>query len=273
MTPRRSLRSSRTGRGATSTKPTTSWASRTGSGTCISRAPARGVGEISKETKSAGGFLNAGTIYDYTSYYTVLPSSGFVAGLEIQADAYARSAIDADELRKELEVIIQEAKRKADNPGAVTIESLYELLHDTHRMRRWRIGREDGLRALTRAHVAGFYRNFYRPHNTILVIVGDVDPEHALQHVERLYGPLADGDIPRSKGPEERARTGFRFREMSGDITQTQLAFGWRTVPTLHHDTPLLDAAAAVLGTGRASRLYRAVRERKLAASISAYNY
>jgi zinc protease len=235
--------------------------------------PTRGVGEISKETKSAGGYLNAGTIYDYTSYYTVLPSSGFVPGLEIQADAYANSLIDAEELRKELEVIIQEAKRKTDNPGAVAIETLYELLHDTHRMRRWRIGREETLRTFTRSHVAGFYREYYKPLNTILAVVGDVDPENAMQHVERLYGSLGDGDVTRSKGPEERGRTGFRFREMSGDITQTQLAFGWRTVPTLHHDTPLLDAAGAVLGTGRASRLYRAVRERKLAASISAYNY
>jgi zinc protease len=235
--------------------------------------PTRGVGEISKETKSAGGYLNAGTIYDYTSYYTVLPSSGFVAGLEIQADAYANSVIDADELRKELEVIIQEAKRKADNPGAVAIETLYEVLHDSHRMRRWRIGREEGLRTFTRGHVAGFYRNYYKPRNTILVIVGNVDPDEAARHVERLYGPLDDGDIARAKGPEEKGHAGFRFRELSGDITQTQLAFGWRTVPTLHHDTPLLDAAAAVLGTGRASRLYRSVRERKLAASISAYNY
>src|SRR5687767_15821379 len=81
--------------------------------------PTRGVGEIARATKSVGGYLNAGTIYDHTSYYTVLPSSGFVAGLEIQADAYANSLIDEDELRKELEVIIQEAKRKADNPSAV----------------------------------------------------------------------------------------------------------------------------------------------------------
>src|ERR687883_1046537 len=110
----------------------------------------RGVGEISKETKAAGGYLNAGTIYDHTSYYTVLPSSGFVRGLEIQADAYANSVIDAEELRRELEVIIQEAKRKTDNPEALTTETLYEVLHDRHRMRRWRIGREPGLRTLTR---------------------------------------------------------------------------------------------------------------------------
>jgi zinc protease len=75
----------------------------------------RGVGEISKETKGSGGYLNAHTIYDQTVYYTVLPSAGFASGLDIQSDAYANSVIDADELAKELEVIIQEAKRKADN--------------------------------------------------------------------------------------------------------------------------------------------------------------
>ena len=49
--------------------------------------------------------------------------------------------------------------------------------------------------------------------------------------------------------------------------------FGWRTPGTLDPDTPVLDVAAAVLGTGRASRLYRAVREKKLASSVSAYDY
>src|SRR5215207_10149798 len=125
--------------------------------------PTRGVGAIAKETKASGGYLNASTIYDHTVYYTVLPSSGLVAGLEIQADAYANSLIDADELARELEVIIQEAKRKSDNPSAVTTETLFELLHDRHRMRRWRIGREAGLRKLTREDLVRFYRNFYRP--------------------------------------------------------------------------------------------------------------
>ncbi|HMA23813.1 MAG TPA: insulinase family protein, partial [Gemmatimonadaceae bacterium] len=104
--------------------------------------PTRGVGEIAKQTKAVGGYLNAATIYDHTSYYTVLPSSGFSHGLDVQADAYARSLIASDELARELEVIIQEAKRKADNPPAVATETLYELLHDRHRIRRWRIGRE-----------------------------------------------------------------------------------------------------------------------------------
>jgi len=233
----------------------------------------RGVGDIAKETKASGGYLNAHTIYDNTTYYTVLPSTGFANGLEIQADAYANSAIDARELAREMEVIIQEAKRKSDNPSAVATETLYELLHDAHRMRRWRIGREPGLRAFTRDLMNNFYRNFYRPGNTILSISGDVDPADALRRVTELYGGLESLDPVRHPGPTEPKHDDFRYRELAGDIAQSQLVLGWRTPGTLDPDTAILDAAAAVLATGRASRLYRAVREKKLASSITAYDY
>ena len=233
----------------------------------------RGVGDIAKETKASGGYLNAQTIYDTTAYYTVLPSSGFAKGLEIQADAYANSVIDAGELAKEMEVIIQEAKRKSDNPSAVATETLFELLHDAHRMRRWRIGREPGLRAFTRDLMNGFYRNFYRPGNTILSISGDVDQVDALRRAKELYGDLKSGDLVRHPGPPEPKHDDFRYRELAGDIAQSQLVIGWRTPGTLDPDTAVLDLAASVLATGRASRLYRAVREKKLASSITAYNY
>jgi len=235
--------------------------------------PSRGVGEIAKQTKALGGYLNAGTIYDHTSYYTVLPSSAFAEGLAIQADAYANSLIDSEELRRELEVIIEEAKRKADNPSAVATETLYELLHDRHRIRRWRIGREAGLRTFTAAAVRDFYQTFYRPGNTVLTIVGDVDPDRAIAGAEARYGALARGEVERSRGPLEAGPAGFRYRELTGDILQTQIAFGWRAPGTLHPDAPALDLLSGVLASGRASRLFRAVRDRKLASSIGAYHY
>lgn len=237
--------------------------------------PGRGPGEIARDTKASGGYLNAGTIYDHTHYYTVLPSSGFAAGLAIQADAYARSLIDAGELSRELEVIIEEAKRKADSAGALATETLFELLHDRHRIRRWRIGREAGLRTFTREMVNAFYRKFYRPSNTVLAIVGDVDPSQATALVERHYGSIPGGTVERVPGPVEAPHTdpSFRYAELAGDIQQAELVFGWRTPALLHDDTPPLDLLAAVLASGRASRLYRAVRERRLASSILAYDY
>ncbi|MEY4608814.1 MAG: hypothetical protein RL625_1031 [Gemmatimonadota bacterium] len=235
--------------------------------------PTRGVGEIARETKAAGGYLNAGTIYDHTHYYVVLPSEGFAAGLAVQADAYANSVLDAGELSRELEVIIEETKRKADTPAALAVETLFEVLHDQHRIRRWRMGREDGLRALTRDRLHEFYKRFYRPSNTALAIVGDIDPDEAIALVAQHYGHLADAPVGRTLSPQERAPAGLRCREWEGDIAQAELLFGWRTPSLEHPDTPALDVLATVLGVGRASRLARAVRDRRLAASITAYDY
>ena len=235
--------------------------------------PTRGVGEIARETKAAGGYLNAGTIYDHTHYYTVLPASGFVAGLEVQADAYANSVIDAGELKRELEVIIEETKRKADTASALATETLFELLHDQHRIRRWRMGREHALRSFTRQQVAEFYRNFYRPSNTVLAIVGDIDVDAAIAHATRLYGSIADAPVLRAPGPVEAARSGFRVRDWEGDIAQAELVLGWRTPELAHRDTPALDVLATLLSGGRASRLVRAARDRRLVSSVIAYDY
>ncbi|MEO7043377.1 MAG: pitrilysin family protein [Gemmatimonadaceae bacterium] len=232
-----------------------------------------GVGEVAKATKAAGGYLNAHTIYDHTSYYAVLPSRGFEEGLAVQADAYANSTIEVDALAKELEVIIQEAMRKEDNADAVATETLYALLHDQHRIRRWRIGRPDGLRKFTRDDVVRFYRNFYTPSNTVLSIAGDVDPEKTIERVKQLYGSLPAGEPTRTPGPREPSHSGFRYSELNGDVEQTHVEIGWTGVPNMHPDLPALDLAAAVLGSGRASRLYRVVRDRKLAGSVGAYNY
>jgi zinc protease len=236
--------------------------------------PTRGVGEIARATKAAGGYLNAGTIYDHTNYYVVLPASGFAAGLEVQFDAYANSVIDAGELGRELEVIIEETKRKADTPAALAVETLFELLHDRHRIRRWRMGREEALRRLTREQVLAFYRNFYRPSNTVLAIVGDVDPDEALARARALYGTVADAPVARTPGPAEPAAPhGFRVREWDGDVAQAELLIGWRSPALGHPDSAALDLAAMVLAGGRASRLVRAARDRRLVSSVSAYNY
>ena len=233
----------------------------------------RGVGAIARETKAAGGYLNAGTGYDHTSYFTVLPSSGLDAALDIQSDALRNSIIDPDELRRELQVIIQEAKRKRDTPGAVAQETLHEVMFDRHRIRRWRIGHEDHLARLTREDVLAYYRSRYVPERTIVAISGDLEPGRALDRARAAYG-----DWPRTPGavdpsPDDPPRRGVRSRTLRGDVTQAELVLGWRTVPALHEDAPALDLAAAVLGSGRGSMLYRTLRETGIVTSIAAHNY
>ena len=217
----------------------------------------RGVGAIARETKSAGGYLNASTSYDHTSYFAVLPAASLAPALEIQADALRNSVVDAGELARELQVIIQEAKRKLDTPSALAYETLHEVMFDRHRMRRWRIGHEAQLARFTRDDVYGYYRSRYVPARTIVSIVGAVDPDEALALARATYGdwPAAEGGVDPS--PEEPARREVRARTIRGDITHAELALGWRTVPPLHPDSNALDLAAAILTSGRGSWLYR----------------
>ena len=235
--------------------------------------PRRGPGDIARATKAAGGYLNASTSYDRTCYYVVLPADRLATAVDIQADALQHSLIDPDELARELQVIIQEARRKLDSPGAVAHETMHEVLYDRHRIRRWRIGREADLAGLTRDDIWGYYRSRYVPRQVIVTVVGDVDPDAALDLVRRAYGDWADAPPPHDPSPAEPPHAGVRTRTLRGEVAQAHLAFGWQAVPPLHPDAPALDLAAAVLGLGRGSWLYRALREPGLVTAVSAGFY
>jgi zinc protease len=233
----------------------------------------RGVGAIARETKAAGGYLNAGTGYDHTSYFTVLPSSGLAAALDIQSDALLNSVIDEGELARELQVIIQEARRKRDTPGSVAHETLHEVMFDRHRIRRWRIGREERLAQLTRDDLWSYYRSRYVPERTIVALAGAFDVEEALELARTAYAGWAVARGAVDLSPEEPPHREVRARTLRGDITHAELVLGWRAVPPLHEDAPALDVAAAILGLGRSSWLYRALRETGIVTSVSAHNY
>ncbi len=235
--------------------------------------PTRGVGAIARETKGAGGYLNAHTAYDHTAYFVVLPASRLATALEIQSDALLNPLIDEDELARELQVIIQEAKRKRDTPSAVTHETLHEVLFDRHRIRRWRIGTEEQLSGYRRDDIHGYYASRYVPERTIVSIVGDVDPAEAIALARARYErwPARAGAVDRS--PDEPPRSGVRSRTLRGDVTQAELSIGWRAPDPLHPDAAALDLAMAVLSAGRGSWLYRRLREPGTVTSVSAHYY
>jgi zinc protease len=235
--------------------------------------PTRGVGQIARETKAAGGYLNASTSYDHTTYFAVLPARSLAVGLAVQADALRHPLIDAGELARELQVIIQEAKRKLDTPSAVAYETLHEVMFDRHRIRRWRIGYESQLAGFTRDDLWGYYSSRYVPERTIVALVGDVPVDEMLRLARGAYVGWARAAGADDPSPAEPPRREVRARTLRGDIAQAELALGWRAVPPTHPDSPPLDLAAAVLGSGRGSWLYRALREPGIVTGIGAHNY
>jgi zinc protease len=235
--------------------------------------PSRGVGEVARQTKSAGGYLNAGTSYDYTIYYTVLPARSFETGLDVQSDALQHVLLDEGELTRELRVIIEEAKRKLDTPAAVAREKLHALMYDRHRIRRWRIGTENQLSRLTRDDLWRYYTSRYVPARTTVSIVGDVDESVALRMARERYGDWPAAKVDIASSPEEPPHTGLRLDTLRGDVTLAHLLCGWPGVPPLDPAAAALEVAAAVLSTGRGSWLYRVLRERGLVTSVAASHF
>ena len=84
--------------------------------------PKRPAGEIARQTRALGGSLNGYTDYDRTVYSTVVPAANAFPALEIQADALLNPSFDPDELKREVEVVLQENNRKLDNPAALATE-------------------------------------------------------------------------------------------------------------------------------------------------------
>src|SRR6516225_1053025 len=169
----------------------------------------RPVGAIARDTQALGGYLNAHTYYDRTVYHTEVPAENMFKALEIQADALWDSTYDAGELKKEIEVVLQENNRKLDNPPAVASEKLYATAFQQHRMKRWRIGTPEGLRALTRDDLVAYVKKYYRPSNIILLIAGQLDIEQTISEVVKLYGSIPSDDAPieRDAGPNEIEQT------------------------------------------------------------------
>jgi predicted Zn-dependent peptidase len=167
----------------------------------------RAVGAIDTETARLGGLLNASTSYEKTSYYAVAPAESLPKVLEIQADMLQNPTFDADELKKEALVVMQESRRKQDDAAALALEKMYATAFTTHRMKRWRIGSDAVLQAATREQLQAFYQEFYRPENTVIVVVGAIQINQVIPHIQQLYANFGNLPKPEPKPVEPAATT------------------------------------------------------------------
>ncbi len=222
-----------------------------------------GVGDIARIVKSAGGNLNAGTSYSYTMYYVVLPSREFATALDVQADAMMHSTFDTQEFTKERLVVIDEARMYDDRPESFTFYRTMELGFEKHTYRRPIAGYQHIVEKITRDQLVEFYRNYYRPSNAVLVVVGDVEVDEAMQRIERAYGGWSNGNVVVNEPPVEPAQTAFRFKAYEGPMDHAYLGAGFHVPSLLHDDYPALQTLAELASSGKSSRFYRRVREEK----------
>ncbi len=122
-----------------------------------------------------------------------------------------------------------------------------------------------------------FFRTYYVPNNAVLTVAGDFEAARALELVERYFGEIPAGSpIPPLPGePEIAPVLGSTVRErVQADVPLPRVILAFRIPPYTDDAFTAAEVARAVLGTGRASRLYRRlVRERRVAKDVVAYAF
>ena len=234
----------------------------------------RPAGRIDQEVQDAGGYMNAYTSFDRTVYYIDVPSTGARTAIDILCDIAQNATLPADELVKELDVIRREMDMCHDDPGRRSSRRLFETAYTRSPYRFTIIGYPDIFNELKAEDILAYYRSRYAPNNLFFVVAGDVKPEEVVAQIKEAFAKTKARPIEPVVLPEEPRQTAPRETVEEAPIQIARLHLSWHIPDLRHPDVPLLDVLAGLLGTGRSSRLYREIRERKeLVTSIDAWTY
>ena len=234
----------------------------------------RGAGRIDQEVQAAGGYMNAYTSFDRTVYWINVPDSGATTAIDILCDIFQNATLPADELEKELDVIRREMDMGEDDPGRRSSKGLFSAAYTKSPYRYPVIGLLELFNRITRDDLLAYYRAHYAPNNCFLVVVGNVQADAVIEQVRKAYEGTQARTIPVNYLlPEPRQMSPREELELA-PVEHAHFHLGWHIPDLTHPDIPVLDVLSTVLGGGRSSRLYQAVRERHaLTHSVSAWIY
>ena len=223
-----------------------------------------------------GGTLNATTWFDRTNYFETVPSNALELPLWLESDrmGWMLPAMTQEKLDNQRDVVKNERRQRYDNqPYGDWDERLQKLMYpEDHPYRHTVIGSMEDIDAATLDDVASFFQTFYVPNNAVLTVAGDIDPAETLEHIKRYFGEIEPGDpIPPLPGnPDIDPLIGTTVRDhVMADVPLPRVIIAFRIPPYSSPDFAVAEVSRALLGMGRASRLYqRLVRERRIATGI-----
>jgi zinc protease len=217
---------------------------------------------------SIGGQSNAYTTEDATVFWETVPAQYLPLVLWLEADRLATLRIEEDVFKTEREVVKEERRMRIDNqPYGRLNELIYDQAFTVHPYKHPTIGSMKDLEAASINDVRDFFRTYYVPNNSTVVLVGDFNTKEAQELVTKYLGriPKSDRPVPRDI-PREPPQT----RERRVTIEEN---WPLPAVVVAHHitfdgdpDSYPLHIASKVLSDGQSSRIQRKlVYEKQLA--------
>lgn len=229
------------------------------------------VGSFHKKVESLGGELNAMTSYDWTMYYVTVPANKFDEIFPYMADLLKNPAFDANEIKKEKEVILEEQRFSSNEPERYLDDQFAKLLLPKHPYGDPIIGYKNTIVAPNRDEIAEFYRTWYVPDNMNIVIAGDVQPELILEKIKKEFGELERQELPSLKLPDEPLADSPRYGSELRDVGYSYAAIGYQAPAADDHERYAFEVMNAIFNKGESSRLKKLEQDNTIVRGLSAY--
>ena len=183
--------------------------------------------------------------------------------LLLVAELTQQASFPADEFERERRQLVEALRIERATPGFLASERMRKVLFGAHPY---------GTISPTEAQVENyrleqlkdFYKQYYRPGNALLVMVGDFSPQAMLAQVENVFASWAEGKVDEAPNPALPELHGRRVYlvHLPGAV-QAQIVVGNRAITRKHPDWLRLTLANSIYGGAFNSRLVMNIREQK----------
>ncbi|MBT8057501.1 MAG: insulinase family protein [Gammaproteobacteria bacterium] len=217
--------------------------------------------------------MNGTTWFDRTNYFETVPTPALEMALWMESDrmGHLLGAVTQEKLDNQIGVV-QNEKRQGDNQpyGKVNYEILEGLFPPGHPYRHSTIGSMEDLSAASLETVHQWFKDYYGAANTVLVIAGDVGVEQARELAQKYFGHIDAGPPVTKMKAAVPVHLSDTLEVMYDRVPQARVFHNWVAPGRTTRDAAMLQLAAAVLGSGKNSRMYQAlVYNNQLAVNVS----
>src|SRR6266704_3207207 len=146
--------------------------------------------------KKAGADTNAYTSDDRTVYHEVFSKDDLGKILELEADRFQRLKYSADAYKTETRAVLGEFNKNSANPTEKLFEVLRASAYRRHTYTHTTMGFIEDIEDMPNQfdYSWEFYKRYYRPEYTTIVVAGDAQHEHVLEMVKKYFGDWKRGD-------------------------------------------------------------------------------
>ena len=184
-------------------------------------------GELKQIIADNGGQSHAATSYHFTRFTLRFPKDKFGLAVEIDRDIYYNTVIDEEVVEKEKKIVLTERSQRLARPTRRSANYFYGLIYEKKKFNS--LGTETFIRQLEPVGLKDYYENFLREHKRLVVIIGDVDIDHALTKLDEAYGnDLTPAKFYAPQLPDQDV-LGKRLKNSSNNLNFTIFRKAWYT--------------------------------------------